>query len=225
MTPDPATVSATETVATASHLMAERRLKRLPVVDADGLLVGILSRSDVLRAVGETFPKDAEDREEHPGALTVGDLMRTDTPKVRADADLAALLDAVVSTRLNRAVVVDENEHVLGVINDADLVRSVDPSAESGILAALMRTAGRPAGSKLRARDLLSRPPVTVHADATIAQAAVLMTERPRKLLCVTDETGRLIGILDRADLLRAAGDALRDLPPPSGHDDDDDDD
>jgi CBS domain-containing protein len=35
-------------VSHAAHLMHDRRVKRLPVVDADGRLVGIISRTDVL---------------------------------------------------------------------------------------------------------------------------------------------------------------------------------
>jgi len=221
MSREPATVRATDTVASATHLMAERQLKRIPVIDAEHKLVGIVSRADILRAVAETFPKDVDEAGEHPGAVTVGELMRVDVPKVNADADLATLLDVVISTRLNRAVVVDHDNRVLGVVNDADIMRSVDPSAAGGVLGALMRTAGRPLGGQLRARDLLSRPPVSVRSDATIAEAAVLMTETPRKILCITDADGRLLGIVDRADLLLAAGEALRDLAPSAGNDDD----
>ena len=107
-------------------------------------------------------------------------------------------------------------------MTDADVIRSVDPSAAVGVLGALMRTAGRPPGGELRARDLLTRPPVSIRPEATIAEAAVLMTETPRKVLSVTDAAGHLLGIVDRADLLRAAGDALRDLAPPSRAGDDD---
>ena len=204
--------------------MAERRIKRLPVVD-DGRLVGILSRADVLRAVGETFPRDSAEAPDHPGALTVAEIMRRDTPTVRADADLADLLVAVVSTRLNRAIVVDDERHVLGVVNDADVIRSVDPSADAGVLGTLMRTAGRPPAGRLTARELLARPPLTIGPDATIAEAARLTTETRRKVLCVVDDEGRLLGMVDRADLLRAAGDALRELGAGAASDGDDDDD
>jgi CBS domain-containing protein len=219
MTPQPATIGDTETVAMATHLMAERRIKRLPVVDGDGRLVGILSRSDVLRAVGETFPHDADEDAGHPGAQTVGEVMRRDAPTVRADADLATLLDAVVSTRLNRAVILGPDDRVLGVVTDADVIRSVDPA--SGVLGALMRTAGRPSGVGITAGELLTRPVISIGPDASVAEAARLMTESRRKILCIVDRGDRLLGIVDRADLLRAAGQALSEI---SGSWDDDDD-
>lgn len=219
MTPQPATIGDTQTVAAATHVMAERKIKRLPVCDGDGRLVGILARSDVLRAVGETFPHDAEADAEHPGAQTVGEVMRRDAPTVHASADLGTLLDAVVSTRLNRAVVLDPDDHVLGVVTDADVIRSVDPA--SGVLGALMRTAGRPSGLEVTAGELLTRPVLTIGPDATIAEAAHLMTESGRKILCIVGPSGQLLGIVDRADLLRAAGEALSEIDSWDDHDDD----
>ncbi len=49
MTSDAVTIGPTATVAAAARLMFERRVKRLPVVDASNCLVGIVSRADVLR--------------------------------------------------------------------------------------------------------------------------------------------------------------------------------
>jgi len=219
MTPRPSAIGETQSVADATHLMAEKRIKRLPVTDGDGRLVGMLSRSDVLRAVGETFPHDADEDAGHPGAQTLSEVMRRDAPTVRADADLATLLDAVISTRLNRAVVLDGDDHVMGVVTDADVIRSVDPT--SGVLGALMRTAGRPSGGGVTAGELLSRPVLTIGPDATIAEAAHLMTESRRKILCVVGPSGELLGIVDRADLLRAAGEALSEIA--ESWDDDDD--
>jgi CBS domain-containing protein len=222
MTGNPATTRTTDAVRSATHTMADRKLKRLPVVDAEGRLAGILARSDVLRAVGETFPRDLAAAPEHAGARAVGDVMRTDAPVASADATVPELLDVVVSTRLNRAVVIDSDGRVIGVVTDADLIRIVDPSASVGIVEALMGAAGRPPSAKVTARELLTRPPLTVGPSTPIAEAARLMTERGFKILCVVDTGGRLLGIVDRADLLRAAGAALRDLASASRDRDDD---
>jgi len=48
MTHSPVTVAPDDTVEHAARLMSQRMLKRLPVVDANGHLVGIISRTDVL---------------------------------------------------------------------------------------------------------------------------------------------------------------------------------
>ena len=51
MTPDVVTVREDMPVASALALSAERRVKRFPVVNADGVLVGIVGRSEMLRAL------------------------------------------------------------------------------------------------------------------------------------------------------------------------------
>jgi CBS domain-containing protein len=211
MTADPATVRRGQTLAAAARVMAERKLKRLPVVDDACHLLGIVSRADVLHAVGESFPRD-EIGGEHPGAVTLGEIMRTDAPTVRDDADLAALLDAVVSTRLNRAIVVDAGGTAVAVVSDAEVLRAIDPSGTSGVVAALMRTTGRAPGAAVRAGDLPGRRPLALPPETPIAEAARQMIEHGYKVLCVTDPPGRLLGIVDRADLLRAAGGALARL-------------
>lgn len=48
MTQSPVTAAPGDTVEHAARLMSQRRIKRLPVVDANGHLVGIISRADVL---------------------------------------------------------------------------------------------------------------------------------------------------------------------------------
>ncbi|MFC8672790.1 CBS domain-containing protein [Streptomyces griseorubiginosus] len=57
MTAPAVTVRADETLAGAARIMARGRFKRLPVVDADGVLKGVVSRSDLLKV----FLRDDED--------------------------------------------------------------------------------------------------------------------------------------------------------------------
>ena len=51
MTRDPVTVRAEDTIRDAARLIAERRHNRLPVVDDDGKLLGVVTRVDVLEAL------------------------------------------------------------------------------------------------------------------------------------------------------------------------------
>jgi CBS domain-containing protein len=48
MTKPPVTIGPDQTVTDAARLMYNRRVKRLPVVNGDGTLIGIVTRSDVL---------------------------------------------------------------------------------------------------------------------------------------------------------------------------------
>ncbi len=54
MTSPPVTVTPDDTLERAARLMYTRKVKRLPVVDAGGCLVGIVSRSDLLAVFNRT---------------------------------------------------------------------------------------------------------------------------------------------------------------------------
>jgi len=218
---DPIVLQLDDTLDTATRRMSESRLKRLPVVDVDGRLAGILSRADVLRAVAESFPRSVDQDVPHPGARTAGELMRTDVPVVEVDATLSDIVDAVASTRLNRAVVVDSDQTVQGVISDADVLASVEPAARPGVVGALMRV-GRSPGGRGSAASLMHRDAPVVRATASLAEAAQIMTAHRRKILPVVDDDGRLLGCLDRADLLHAASDALVEVARVAAEDDED---
>jgi CBS domain-containing protein len=202
MTRQPTAIDPDESLAHAAHVMAERRIKRLPVVDHTGL-VGILSRVDVLRTMGEDYHAPAPDDAAAGRPIrVVGDLMRRDVPSVGADAPLGEVLDAVTSTRLNRAIVVDAERHVLGVVTDADLLGQLDSAGRTGLLDTLMGRGHFGADAKATARDVMRAPALTVTADTPVAEAAKRMLEARRKVLPITDGEGRLLGAVDRADLL-----------------------
>jgi CBS domain-containing protein len=52
MTKPPVTIGPDEPVTDAARLMFDQRVKRLPVINANGTLIGILTRADVLRVYG-----------------------------------------------------------------------------------------------------------------------------------------------------------------------------
>jgi CBS domain-containing protein len=53
MTVDVATCRPDQTVASAAYKMADLQIRRLPVLDADGLLVGMLSLGDIANDASE----------------------------------------------------------------------------------------------------------------------------------------------------------------------------
>lgn len=83
MTSPAATVSPDDTVEHAARLMYVRRVKRLPVVDADNHLAGIVSRADVLAVYGRA---DVE----------IGEEIRNDIAVCESPAD-AELFDVSVT--------------------------------------------------------------------------------------------------------------------------------
>ena len=52
---DPITVYETDTIAAAANLMLENKISGLPVVDLDGVLLGIITESDIFRLVVQSW--------------------------------------------------------------------------------------------------------------------------------------------------------------------------
>jgi CBS domain-containing protein len=201
----------------AAELMLRRRLKRLPVVDAGGRLVGIVSRVDLLHTVaggGEAPPAEEQHLAHVNGSAPVRAIMATAVPAVSADAGLPEVVNAVVATRLNRAVVVDGGRHVLGIITDAELVERLTPQARPGVLSVLMHRIPFVHGSReaeetlrhttgTRARDMMETDIVIAREDEPIRDVLAAMLQRGKKIVPVVNAAGELAGMVDRADLLR----------------------
>ncbi len=189
----------------AARLFLEKRVKRLPVVDERRHLVGILSRVDLLRTLGEDYRPSAEPGRPAASARTIADVMRADVPTAGADAPLGEVLDAITSTHLNRAIVVDDRRHVLGVVSDAEVLARLDPGGQHGLLGALMGAGRQPRRTTALARDLMRAPAVTITRDTSLLEATRAIVASRRKILPVVDADGTLLGIVDRADLLALA--------------------
>jgi CBS-domain-containing membrane protein len=83
MTEPAVTITADATVAEAARVMHKKGLKRLPVVDSDGRLLGIVSRHDVIKVFVRT---DESIREEVIEGVLGRDLM-IDTPGVVVEVE------------------------------------------------------------------------------------------------------------------------------------------
>jgi CBS domain-containing protein len=216
MTPNPATVVVGATVAAVADVMAHKRLKRLPVVDGAGKLVGIVSRLDLLRTVAEAFQARPEDPRPAGlrGDLPLSRVMRKDVPVVHPDTPINEVLQAVVSTRLNRALVVDGERRVVGIVTDEEVLDRVTPAMRPGALRSLMNRlpfshaakAEAEASQHARAKqaaDLMLTDVAVAGEDRLLRDAIAPMMRAPHKLVAVVDKDGRLVGALDRADILR----------------------
>jgi CBS domain-containing protein len=199
-----------ETVRTAVARMVKHNLKRLPVVNEEGRLMGMVSRIDVFRSVQLHYDRQTAEVEEPKPGRSVTELMYTDAPTVGPNATLEEIVRALEASRRRRVIVVDDERRVLGIITDGDLLRRSQQRQHPGLLERLRRlVVGEPAVAQVlpsageRAADLMSTPVITIHPDAPLGEALRLMTTHAVKRLPVVDEEGRLLGLLGRASVLR----------------------
>ena len=210
MTKEVATVHAEEPVRRAVAEMVERNVKRLPVVDETGRLAGLISRVDVLRAVEYHADGGEITADRLPSGTTIADLMYRDVPTVGPQAQLEEIIRALETSRRRRAVVIDTDRHVLGIITDGDLIRRSRHAEHPNLQRRLRNlvTGYRDVGVALpdageTAVNLMSAPVETVSEDTSLTEALRLMLARKIKRIPVVDANGQLIGLLGRASVLR----------------------
>jgi CBS-domain-containing membrane protein len=218
MTTPPVTVHEATPIREASRLMLDHHLKRLPVVDDSGRLTGIVSRVNLLRTVAAPQVREEENGAAplaEPAWAPVARIMTRDVPTVPEDAPVSHLVNVIISTRLNRAVVVDADGRPLGVVSDAELIERVTPEARPGLLTSLVRSLPLLHGSEQTqelarhahgrtARDFMQDDYVRVGRDDGIGAVLKEMLDRQKKIAVVVEADGRLAGMVDRRDLLRA---------------------
>lgn len=207
MTREPFVVNANTRLPRVAELMLQRRLKRLPVVDGGGKLIGIVSRVDLLRMVagGDTADEAPAASAGLADDLPLSQVMRRNIPTVAPDATLAELCQAITSTRLNRALVVDESGRAIGGVSDAVVLEGLSPALRPRALGALMHRAPFDEGGSgsPKARELMTTDVLALREDTALGTAIAKMLQGKHKVLAVTDADGRLVGVADRADLLR----------------------
>ena len=122
MTPGPFTTTADERLLDASTRMSVHGIRHLPVVDAAGHVVGMLSERDVRTAVGdpERFALSGA-----RVALRVRDAM-TPTPLIVAeDRPVLELAKLFQDRHIGAVPVVDRAEHLVGIVSYVDALRAL----------------------------------------------------------------------------------------------------
>lgn len=120
MTPDPIVIDESATVDDAVRALEENEITGLPVVDRDGVLVGVISHTDIVRAraVAHLWHR-------WPG-LRVRHLMHA--PALTADRamNMEEAAQLMEHNHVHRLVVVGDDQLTpIGIISTTDLVRAL----------------------------------------------------------------------------------------------------
>jgi len=108
MTTKVITVTEHSTKQQAARLLAQHRISGLPVVNADNVVVGVVTEYDVISKEGQT----------------VGEIMTRGVISVTPDTDLEEVGQLLVRERIKRLPVLDQGR-LVGIVSRADLVREV----------------------------------------------------------------------------------------------------
>lgn len=144
--------------------------------------------------------------------MRVRDVMTHEVWTVTPSMTIQEVLELWNKHQVSGFPVID-GDRVVGIVTEGDLIfrdRPLKPPAYLFLLDGLIQLDNREHVIEeikktvgARVRDVMSHPVVTVSPDADIAEAASLMADRGFNRLPVVDATGKLVGIISRADIVR----------------------
>lgn len=157
--------------------------------------------------------------------MKIKDIMTREVVTVGQEVPLKQVAGLLIEKRISGMPVVGADGQVLGVVSETDIVRrgcGNGNGSEGGLLAHLFRR-HREVEAKLHVRtagDAMTSPAVAVRPDTSVAEAASLLVEREINRLVVLDDgallgeatEGRLVGIVTRADFVRAFARSDREI-------------
>jgi CBS-domain-containing membrane protein len=133
---------------------------------------------------------------------TVRDVMTTRVIWVKKDTTFREMATALREYRVSAFPVVDDDRKVIGVVSEADMLNKEALIDEPGVISGILHRRDQAKARGITAGDLMTTAVVAVRPDDTVEHAAKLMYDRRVKRLPVTDESGHLVGIISRADVL-----------------------
>ncbi len=145
--------------------------------------------------------------------LTAADIMTKDVKTVRPDNTIAQIAKLLSDSGISAAPVQDRDGRLLGMVSEGDLLRPVGQEiaekrawwlnilADGTDLSPTFLESIR-VGNRL-ARDLMMTPVVTASPETTVPVLADMLVRHHVKRLPIVRD-GKLVGIVSRADLVRA---------------------
>ncbi|XP_012595738.2 5'-AMP-activated protein kinase subunit gamma-3 isoform X2 [Microcebus murinus] len=120
---DLAVVQETAPVLTALDIFVDRRVSALPVVNECGQVVGLYSRFDVIHLAAQQTYNDLD--------MSVGEALRQRTVclegvlSCQPHESLGEVIDRIAREQVHRLVLVDETQHLLGVVSLSDILQAI----------------------------------------------------------------------------------------------------
>jgi len=202
MSRDLKTVRSTQTIRTAAQIMFKYKIGGLPVVSADDRLVGIITRTDIVRAYAERGS----------GRFMVGQVMRREVATAKPEHHLFYILNKLQGDPAGKVVIVDDNNRPIGIIAKRDLAFvTLPPRATLKRKRMKKRKVYDPDRDKIIqsrihtiavAADIMSRDVKTASPNDDLADAAGIMYENDVGALPVVDNEGSLIGIVSKIEIV-----------------------
>lgn len=142
MTPEPVCVEFGMTIRDIARIFEENEISGAPVVDGGGHLVGVVSRTDLVKRYSdggidrdpsmliEMFGSNDEEDEDGMGPMpqqvvTVDDFMSTEPITAAPSTPIREIASSMVAARVHRVIVIDRERVPVGIVTSLDLVKAL----------------------------------------------------------------------------------------------------
>ena len=171
----------------AIDIIVNRKVGGMPIVDNDGVLVGIVTERDVMKVL-------ATER----SGLCVNDIMSTALRITNPDCPIRIVTRDMTTNRFRRLPVVS-NDVVYGIITTTDIMKYLGTKK----VFSQLKTGDIDEVMDLAVRNLVSGNLFTISPERSINEAAREMVDRNVGALPVIENT-RLVGLVTEFDLVKA---------------------
>lgn len=120
----------------------------------------------------------------------VDDFMDKTFITLKADMDVFKAIDILIDSKVTSAVVVDDQNHIIGILSEKDCMTLLTKGAYHTL----------PSG---KVSEFMTEKVVTIPANTDIFQVADMFLKHFFRRLVVADEENHMIGQITRRDLLR----------------------
>ncbi len=184
-----------KTIIFVTHDMDEAlKLGDRVVLMRDGKVVQVDSPEEMLRNPADGFVREFIGRDRllrSPLEVLVGEVMHANPVTIRAHQGLAQALDSMRKRKVDSLLVVDGDRAFQGLVSAEQVQRHLSDERRDQV------------------GEIMDRDVPSITAQATVMEAVDLMSSRNARVLGVTDEECRLVGIMTRSSLVDILSDVM----------------
>ncbi|PIR76145.1 MAG: hypothetical protein COU32_03530 [Candidatus Magasanikbacteria bacterium CG10_big_fil_rev_8_21_14_0_10_42_10] len=147
--------------------------------------------------------------------FTIDEWMRDDVVTLPASATVSEAIETMLDKKTNGIVIVDGEGHVGGILSSWDIIKHIVPDylEEDGHLASFESAdtfCNRVEEVKNDTIDqFMTKDVQTIKQHGSLMKAVTMLSKFHIRQLPVVDDTGKLVGYLNRTDIKRAVGKVL----------------
>ena len=123
-----------DSIINVAHILSEKNISGLPVVDKENKVIGMITQADILSMIGirrEHTLKDllkhilGEPLSERKIGDIVGDIMASPVVTIKPNESIAKAAQILDEKKIRRLAVVDDKKRLFGIITWADILVAV----------------------------------------------------------------------------------------------------